>query len=205
MAEDDMLPNMALKVDGVQTGARASFLKRTMGALQRMSAEMTDEMLLAALAAPSDLGTLARAIGDSRLVDPAMQIDPLAPAVARSLEHRKVLLGLAGPMMSSTQVADLLGLSRQAVDKRRAASRLLALRIGSDWQYPAFQFEDGVVLPDLERVILSQEGADAWVVLDILLAQDSAIGDRSLLDALRRHDSQAIARALSQTAGDGFA
>lgn len=200
-----MLPNVTHKADVVQTGARASFLKRTMGAVQRMSAEMTDEMLFAALAAPSDLGTLARAIGDSRLVDPAMQIDPLAPAVARSLEHRKILLGLAGPMMSSTQVADLLGLSRQAVDKRRAASRLLALRIGSDWQYPAFQFEDGVVLPDLERVIISQGGADAWVVLDILLAQDSTLGGRSLLDALRQRDGQAITRALSQSVANGFA
>ena len=200
-----MLSNIALKADVAQSGARASFLKRTISAVQRMSAEMTDEMLLAALAAPSDLGTLARAIGDSRLVDPAMKIDPLAPAVARSLEHRKILLGLAGPMMSSTQVADLLGLSRQAVDKRRAASRLLALRIGSDWQYPAFQFEDGAVLPDLDRVIASQDGADAWVVLDMLLAQDSALGGRSLLDALRQSDGQAVARALSQTQADGFA
>ena len=200
-----MLSNVALKADVARTGARASFLRRTMGALQRMSAEMTDEMLLAALAAPSDLGTLARAIGDSRLSDPAMQIDPLAPAIARSLEHRKILLGLAGPMMSSTQVADLLGLSRQAVDKRRAASRLLALRMGSDWQYPAFQFVDGSVLPDLDRVIASQEGVDAWVVLDMLLAQDSALGGRSLLDALRQRDGQAVARALSQTQADGFA
>ena len=200
-----MLSNTVLKTDVVQTGARASFLKRTLSAVKRMSAEMTDEMLLAALAAPSDLGTLARAIGDSRLVDPAMQIDPLAPAVARSLEHRKILLGLAGPMMSSTQVADLLVLSRQAVDKRRTASRLLALRMGSDWQYPAFQFVDGSVLPDLDRVIASQEGVDAWVVLDMLLAQDSALGGRSLLDALRQRDSQAVARALSQTQADGFA
>jgi hypothetical protein len=200
-----MLANRALKADVAQTGARASFLKRTIGAVQRMSAEMTDEMLLAALAAPSDLGTLARALGDSRLVDPAMKIDPLAPAVARSLEHRKSLLRLAGPMMSSTQVADLLGLSRQAVDKRRAALRLLALRIGSDWQYPAFQFVDGTVLPDLDRVIASQEGVDAWVVLDMLLAQDSALGGRSLLDALRQRDGQAVARALSQTLADGFA
>lgn len=200
-----MLTNMTLKADVVQTGARASFLRRTMGALQRISTEMTDEMLLAALAAPSDLGTLARAIGDSRLIDPAMQIDPLAPAVARSLEHRKVLLGLAGSMMSSTQVADLLGLTRQAVDKRRAASRLLALRMGSDWQYPAFQFDDGEVLPDLERVIASQAGADPWVVLDILLAQDSVLGGRSLLDALRQRDGQSVARAISQTQADGFA
>ena len=143
--------------------------------------------------------------GDSRLIDPAMQIDPLAPAVARSLEHRKVLLGLAGSMMSSTQVADLLGLTRQAVDKRRAASRLLALRMGSDWQYPAFQFDDGEVLPDLERVIASQAGADPWVVLDILLAQDSVLGGRSLLDALRQRDGQSVARAISQTQADGFA
>ena len=200
-----MLPNLTLKADVVQTGARASFLKRTMNAVQRMSAEMTDEMLFAALAAPSDLGTLARAIGDSRLVDPAMKIDPLAPAVARSLEHRKILLSHAGPMMSSTQVADLLGLSRQAVDKRRAASRLLALRIGSDWQYPAFQFEDGAVLLDLERVLASQEGADTWVILDILLAQDSALGGRSLLDALRQRDAQAIARTINQAQTDGFA
>ena len=61
------------------------------------------------------------------------------------------------------------------------------------------------MLPDLERVIASQEGADAWVVLDMLLAQDSTLGGRSLLDALRQRDSQAVARALSQAIADGFA
>jgi hypothetical protein len=81
MADDSTLPSVPVKADDVQTSARASFLKRMLCAVQRMTSEMTDKMILPALAAISDSGAVARALGDSRLVNRARQIDPLVPGL----------------------------------------------------------------------------------------------------------------------------
>jgi hypothetical protein len=74
------------------------------------------------------------------------ELDPLAPALARGVEHRRTLLNLAGSAMSAEEAGQILGITRQAVDKRRRAGTLLAVREGSDWRYPACQFEDGEVV-----------------------------------------------------------
>lgn len=111
---------------------------------------------------------------------------PLSPAAARVLENRSILLAEAGEMMSSPQVAALLGIPRPAVDTRRAARRLLALKIGSDWRYPVFRFEGDEPLAGLDEVLATMDDYDPWTVLDGLSARDTPMGNRPLLDVLRR-------------------
>lgn len=196
---------MAQPAPRAPEGARAAFLKRANRAIARMTSEMPEDLLMKALAEASDLGAIARAIGSAELRDPAVQIDPLAPAVARALEQRSALLAEAGEMMSSPQVATLLGISRPAVDKRRTSGRLLALKIGSDWRYPAFQFEDNEPLAGLSDVLATMDAYDPWTVLDELLARDTAMGDRSLLDVLREKDIETLELWKRQITGDGYA
>ncbi len=62
--------------------------------------------------------------------------DPLSPARARALHHRKEIAGEAGTMLSAEEAADLLKISRQALDKRRNAGSILGVRMGADWKYP---------------------------------------------------------------------
>lgn len=181
-----------------------ALLLRTVREVTRIVNDLPGDLLVSALAAPSDYGALARALSDPRVADPSRQVDPLAGAVGRSIAHRKRLSQLAGEMLTSAQVADLLGIKRQAIDKRRKAGKLLGIRMGSDWCYPAFQFTDDDVLEGLPAVLAAFEGAEPWVIIDSLLAPDEALGGCSPLDALRAGDRAKVTRWLNQMGGDGF-
>ena len=95
--------------------------------------------LTEALAAPTDSGSVARLLADDAAGAARKHLDPLAGAIARGAEARARLAEAAGGLLAADTVGRLLGITRQAVDKRRGAGRLLALRIRGDWHYPAAQ------------------------------------------------------------------
>lgn len=182
-----------------------ALFRRIATAFERIADDITDEMALAALAAPSDLGSLARLLSDERLNDPALQIDPMASVLARSVQHREILFERAKPTLSAEDAAGVLGISRQAVDKRRAGQKLLALRVQGDWRYPEFQFTKNGVVPGFEDLLAAYDGQDPWVILDALTAKDSAFDGRSLIEVLRAGDTERVDRALRQMTSDGYA
>lgn len=198
---DDLLKSVHL-VSGDQM--HRALLLRYIRAIEQMVRAMPGDLVMSTIAAPSDFGALVRALSDPRVSEPSRETDPLAGAVGRSIDHRGILLKKAGEILSSSQVEELLGIKRQAIDKRRNAHKLLGLRIASDWYYPAFQFDEGEVLFRLEGVLKAHAEKDSWVILDILLAPDEALGDRTLLQAMQEKDDQVIARHISQAIGDGF-
>lgn len=58
-----------------------------------------------------------------------------------------------GGLFKVGQVAPMLNISRQAVAKQRDAGKIIFLRIGHDFCFPAFQFRDGKKLPHLEEIL----------------------------------------------------
>jgi hypothetical protein len=185
---------------------QAAFLRRATSALERMAATASPKTLSDALAAPTDAGSLAWLLSRSEVVGPAViELDPLVPALARNVEHRKHLIERSGGTLSAEDSGRLLGISRQAVDKRRRAGTLLAVRKGSDWRYPACQFDESDVAAGIADVIRAYALAGPWVALDFLLAPDSALGGRSALEALKSGDRDAVLRLLHREAQDGFA
>jgi hypothetical protein len=176
-------------------------LDRAVSALIR-TADRAD--MAEALAAPTDLGAVAALLSSDGVAAALRELDPLAPARARAFDAHAALLAQAGEMLTTPEVAARLGVSRQAVDKRRARGGLLALKIGADWNYPAFQFDRAEVLPGLAEVLQRLAPKGPWVALDILLAPDSALGGRSLLDVVRAGDLALARRALDVAEGDGF-
>jgi hypothetical protein len=184
--------------------AHLALVLRAQRALCTAVRQMPGDLLAASLAAPTDFGALVRTLNAAPVPAATTDADPLAGALARAIEHRRILREAAGELLSSTQVAALLGVTRPAVDKRRREGRLLALRLGSDWAYPALQFRDGAPDPLMTRLLEAHAEDDAWVVLDLLLAPDSALGGRSLLDAIRQDDTAAVDRHIAQLSGDGF-
>lgn len=180
-------------------------LMRCMRAVDRMVSSMPKDLVVSTLAAPSDFGALARALSDPRISEPSLQTDPLVGAVGRSIAHRRKLMEMAGEMLSSSQVEELLGIKRQAIDKRRKAHKLLSVRMASDWVYPAFQFGKEDVLPGIEEVLQAHADDDPWVILDILLAPDAALRGRTLLQAIQQGDAEAISRYVAQQLNDGYA
>jgi len=68
--------------------------------------------------------------------------------------------------LSRRQVAERLGVSPQAVSERLKARRLVALRRGREWRFPAWQFSDDGTIPGLSHVIAAWHGTplslSAW-------------------------------------------
>lgn len=148
---------------------------------------------------------MSQVLGDLGVIGPAGQMEPLAPLVARNAQHREGLLEQAGGIFSAAEVAQLLAISRQAVDKRRAKGALLALKQGSDWRYPRCQFVDADTIPGLAEVVRGMAASGPWVTLDFLLAPDTALGGLSPFEALSKNRLADVLRLVrAEGGGNGF-
>ncbi|HEY3719236.1 MAG TPA: DNA-binding protein [Roseiarcus sp.] len=188
---------------------RAAFQRRSLDALNRISAQASTESLTEALAAATDVGALARVLGDAGAIGSAIaELEPLAPLIARNAEHRLELLAAAGGALSADEVGSFLGITRQAVDKRRRANGLLALRQGGDWRYPRCQFAEPrhEVVAGLPKLLQGFSEAGPWVILDFLLAPDETLGGKSPLETLQADGwTDSLERLVRIENGDGFA
>jgi hypothetical protein len=191
-----------------QDPLRAAFQRRSMDALNRISLHASPESLAEALAATTDVGALARALGDAGVVGSAVaELEPLAPLIARNAEHRLALLDAAGGALTASEVGALLAITRQAVDKRRRAAGLLGLRYGSDWRYPRCQFDEPnhAVIAGLPALLKAMSRMGPWALLDFLLAPDETLGGQSPLETLRTYGwNDALERLARIEHGDGF-
>lgn len=189
---------------------RDAFRRRAGHALERLARSASLDELALALEAPTDYGAVARALGSSAVPDAVLDLDPLADALARGAGERERLASRAGGLLSAAQAARALGgISRQAVDKRRRADQLLAVRVASDWRYPAAQIgADGTVPAALPSIlaIASELGMGAWATLDFLLTPDDALSGLSPVDALRRGgaEADAVGRVLEAARADAY-
>ncbi|HWG68556.1 MAG TPA: hypothetical protein VN692_03980 [Steroidobacteraceae bacterium] len=187
---------------------RAAFQRRSLEALGRIAAEASIESLTDALGAATDVGTLARVLGDSEVVGSAItKLEPLAPLIARNAEHRLELLEAAGSTLTADEVGALLDITRQAVDKRRRTHGLLGLRQGGDWRYPRCQFDEAQheVVDGMPRFLRAFAETGPWMILDVLLAPDETLGGRSPLEVLRTEGwSESLQRLARIEQGDGF-
>jgi hypothetical protein len=206
MAREAAPSSFMLNVHAEPDSVQAAFLRRALSALERIASTVPVKTLTDALAAPTDVGSLAQLLSRSEVVGSAVtELDPLAPALARGVEHRRTLLNLAGGAVSADEAGQILGITRQAVDKRRRASTLLAVREGSDWRYPACQFDGGEVVAGIPDVVAGFGSSSPWVVLDFLLAPDTVLAGRSPLEALKAGDREPVRRLVRVAQGDGFA
>jgi hypothetical protein len=112
---------------------------------------------------------------------------------------------LAGGTLSADEVGQILGITRQAVDKRRRAGTLLTVQEGSAWRYPACQFADGKVIAGIPEVVRGFSSASPWVKLDFLLTPDTVLAGRTPLEALKAGDRDEVVRLVHGLQGDAFA
>jgi Protein of unknown function (DUF2384) len=195
--------------DAAPEPLREAFLRRSFDAVSRIAAQADLKTLADALAAPTGVGALAHVLANSAAIGTSVvDLDPLAPLVARNAEHRQETLTAAGGALSSTDIARQLGITRQAVEKRRRANTLLAVRLGGDWRYPRCQFDNatGEVIAGLPKLLAAFPKSNSWVVLDFLLAPDNTLGGETPLQLLRREGLTPVLERLARIEqGDGFA
>jgi len=148
---------------------RDALFNRVAGYLRDSISRLDDRGLLDAVEAPTPAGTIARVL--SAAPDAGLEQDPWTEALLRGAAIKHEVLRLAGGLLSSGEVAALLGISVAAVKQRQRRKNLLAVPLANgEWGYPARQFaESGKVHEGLPRVLAALAGTSPWVVLSFLV------------------------------------
>jgi hypothetical protein len=174
---------------------RMAFLARALHALARLTPALDEASLAHAAGAPSDYAVLLYALEDPAALSALRRDDPLAAARLRGLEVRLQILEQEGGTLSAAEVARELGLSRQAVDKRRRVRRLLALPAGRRYAYPAWQLTDGGVLDGFEPALRALNIDDPWSQAAFFLGPNIYLDGATPLAQLRRGRLASVLRA----------
>lgn len=176
--------------------AHAVLLGRAVRLLSRSVSALDRDEALSAAAAGSDLEALVDALDDALTRSGAGDV-PYARVRMRGLLARRRLLDAEGGVVPGESVAQLLGVTRQAVQKRRTRGQLLAVPVGARrYLYPLWQFNDqGKTLPGLEETLAALAGHDPWIQLAFFLGRDARLGGETPLQSLRHGDREAVLAA----------
>ncbi len=162
-----------------------ALMRRSISAVLRFT-ELSENSVVNATAAPTDLIVLLRALSSGELLDDLRSVEPLAPAFIRGIQAQRRLLEEHGGTLSAAESAQILGLSREAVDKRRQAHALLALSMGRHgYRYPAWQFTKSGTLPGLKDVLQALAPHDQWMQIAFFVSKNPRLNDATPIDVLK--------------------
>jgi hypothetical protein len=158
--------------------------------------QLHDAALKAALNAPTELDTILNALERPEVAALVRDRDPLALARLRGIEAKRRILTGDGGILSAEKVGQILTISRQAVEKRRKAGRLIGVSLGRrGFGYPAWQFSERGALPHLEAVLDALKQHDAWTKLAFFTTENLATESKKPLDLLRSGDVEKVLAA----------
>jgi biotin operon repressor len=182
------------------------FFSRAINALAGLEHQLPKERIDEASAASTDYLVLLRAMTEPSVATQLATEDPLAAARLRGVERQQNLLKESGGVLSGAQVAKVLGLSRQAVEKRRRQGQLIGLTQGKrGYAYPAWQFERGRTLANLEGVLDVLQSHDPWMKLAFFVNRNDRLNGRSPLEQLRSGEFEAVLKAAASYGEQGAA
>ena len=192
--------------DRARNALAQTFLKRSVKMLQRVSTAASPEALMSALASPTDVGGVASLLSDLAPLGVDLScVDPFVEAIARGAEVKRETLRGAGGGLTSSQVARILGITRQGVDKRRIRRALLAVPTGSgEYLYPACQFTAEGVIPDFEKVLEAFQVQNPWTQLSTLLSHAPSLEGKTVIEAIqsgRLKEAIAVVASFGEQAG----
>jgi hypothetical protein len=188
---DLLMPVMSEVIEA--EGNTAIFLSRAIRALVDLAEQAN---LSAAIASASDYDLLLNVLQQPEVLPLLVADDPLAKAKIRGLLAKPQILNAEGGCLSSDETAQLLGISREAVNKRRQHSKLIGLPAGRSYRYPVWQFQDGKTLKGLENVLKSLQVQDPWMQATWMLNENLRLG-QSPLNLLRNGQDEAVVEAAS--------
>lgn len=164
------------------------FFAHVLNALARI-AETSDPQ---SLAAGSGYDALVRLLDRPEVLAELEPRNPLAPARLRGLALKRQILAAEGGVVSAQVMGEALGLSRQAVDKRRKRGTLLGLSLGRrGYAYPVWQIE----LDGLAEVLVELSELDPWTQAAFMLTPNRWLSGMSPLEALRTGDREGVLQA----------
>ncbi len=132
--------------------------------------------------------------------EPLTEEQAVAAVLWADLEAEENRARLLRQSVSAAEAGRLTGRSRQAVERLRRDGRVLALRVGRQWRYPAWQFDadgPGGLVPFLPEVVArlfrSPAAAAAWLTAP----RPELDGDTPLV-RLERRDAEPVLRLAEQ-------
>jgi len=166
---------------------RLIFVRRVSRWAEEVARALPEAVLAEALASPTmrqSLATVLARYSDAR--EPSLEV-LLEEAIGRGVAAKTELRKQAGGFKPTNWVAAHLGISRQAVDKRRRTGKLLAVeeRKG-EFAYPLCQFTPNGTLPGLEETLAAFRVDDPWERLAALVNPSPALGGTAVVDVLRQ-------------------
>ncbi len=191
-AEDleDALRSIERRFDGQPR--RLRFIMGGIRELSRVAAHLSEEQLRQLPGDDEFPRALVERLADHLPIAP----DPLARARTRGLLAQREMLGVEGPPVAVGQVAQHLRISRQAVDKRRQAGKLLAVSPGSrSFLYPGWQFTETGVLTGLQGTLQALAAHPPWACLRFFVTGNHRLGGKRPLDLLREGRVEKVLKA----------
>lgn len=172
------------------------FDTRALNALKKLKRELPEKQIREASSASTDYMVLLKALTAPSVATQLVSEDPLAEARLRGVQRKDALLQRSGGILGSTEAARLLGISRQAVDKRRSRGHLIGLTQGRrGYAYPAWQFAKGRTIANLERVLDALSGHDPWMQLGFFLNANDRLNQKSPLEELTSGNVESVIKA----------
>lgn len=144
-------------------------------------ANSNSDVLLAALQTPEALSLFSKN-------------DPLASAKLRGLEIKQKFLEMEGGCEGSEEIAQLVGVTPQAINQRRQRGKLIGFPRGKGkYIYPLWQFtEEGKTIIGLEKVLDQLVGIDPWTQTAFFLNPNLRLNGQSPLDLLRKGEDNLV-------------
>jgi len=168
-------------------GVKCTILTRSLSLTGHAMEHIPNDILVDAAAAPTDKEVLLRILEAPQMAVPNKDAATIEASRAAGVVARDQLINAHGGSWPVEQVAKYLGLTRQAVDKRRKANKLIGLAIGRHgYLYPSWQFDRSGTLPGLEDVLHELRRLDPWSQLIFLLSPNDRLDGASPLEALRK-------------------
>ncbi|HZP04600.1 MAG TPA: hypothetical protein VFB43_06840 [Terracidiphilus sp.] len=192
-------------IDSLSRTEHPVFFSRAFNALSSIANELPAQSVEELTASSTDFEVLVNALS-AVTIDAEFDPDPLIRAKLRGIEHRKRIFEKLGGTLSAEQVSELIGISRQAVDKRRGQNQLIGLVQGRrGYAYPAFQFEDGKAIDGLKEVLDALSGHDPWMQSIFFANENDRLNGSTPVDALRQGKTGAVVRAAEAYGEQGAA
>jgi biotin operon repressor len=180
------------------------FFSRAINGLAELEQQLPKQRIDEASAASTDYMVLFKALTEPSVATQLATKDPLATARLRGVSMQQSILKESGGVLSGAKVARILGISRQAVDKRRRQGQLIGLTQGKrGYAYPAWQFEGGRTLAHLEKVLDRLRSHDPWMQLAFFLNGNDRLDDKSPLELLRAGGAREVEHILDVAASYG--
>lgn len=160
------------------------FMMRAINAVLRFT-ELSEDSIIDAAKSPRDLDVLVKGLLATPIVDDLKAVQPLAPGFIRGYEAKRKLIEDHGGTLSAEKVGEILGITRQAVEKRRQSGKLLGLNIGRHgYRYPIWQFSESGNLPGLEQVLSVLASHDQWMQTAFFVSKNPRLNNRTPVEML---------------------